>query len=197
MKEALPDAVPPMKGISNCHHVYTGDDCSVWYRDLVCLCDPGTQCNCLPPQRWNASPSAPPIQHLSLPLPRTDHPSTSGLTTSEHHQKSEMCNSLSLADGKMLSVGDFVIVRVVPEGRKQVHPIYFVGSIISGQDDDAWTIKCMRRHRSLPTHFVFPDVDDIDTYKTSDILEVLLTPKIVRNIHHFSNDFSTFGSTLR
>jgi len=36
-----------------------------------------------------------------------------------------------------------------------------------------WKVQCMRMNE-----FVFPPVDDIDDYRETDIIEVLLQPKI-------------------
>jgi hypothetical protein len=98
-----------------------------------------------------------------------------------------------------VSANDFVLLRLVSEGRKKSRPIFYVGLVISAAGPKMWRIKCMRRHGDSDRQFVFPDEHDIDTYLEDEIVTVLSSPKIVRNIHYFSDDFSAHlgGGGLR
>jgi hypothetical protein len=78
-------------------------------------------------------------------------------------------------------VGSYVILKLLPIGRKTAHTCYFVGKVLSGSRVEGWQVKCMRRHRSALNQFVYPLTNDIDTYSSDDIVKVL-TPLNMANV---------------
>jgi hypothetical protein len=89
--------------------------------------------------------------------------------------------------------GDYVVIRYAPPKQKKAVPVFYVGVLLNKLADGLWRIQCMR-HRS-GSKFAFPPVDDISEFSVSGIMTFLSTPKIVKSIYHFSNDFSRFSAS--
>jgi hypothetical protein len=96
------------------------------------------------------------------------------------------------------SIGDYVIVRWMPETRKKVvSPLYSVGLVLEEVSEEKWRLKCMRKYGSSLNKYSFPIVDDISEYCKDDIMKLLAEPKQVRSIYHFSDDFTQYSKYLR
>jgi hypothetical protein len=92
---------------------------------------------------------------------------------------------------------DFVLLRLSTQGRKKTTQVFYVAQIVCAVGPRMWKAQCMRKYGNSSNQFVFPDKDDCDTYLEEEMEMVLSQPKVVRNIYHFSNDFSAFCSNLR
>jgi hypothetical protein len=92
--------------------------------------------------------------------------------------------------------GTFVLLKLQPGGKKNAQPVFYVGSIVC-RVKNGWKIRCLRRKRGSTKCFTFPDREDESVYTDSDIVQVLESPKIMRSIHHFHEDFSVYASCLR
>jgi hypothetical protein len=81
-------------------------------------------------------------------------------------------------------VDDYVLLKLLPKGRKAAHPTYYVGNVM-GVIDSQYRVQCLRRHNMSLCAFFYPDKEDIALYSLSDIVVTLPQPKIVRSIYHF------------
>jgi hypothetical protein len=94
-------------------------------------------------------------------------------------------------------VDDYVLLKLLPKGRKAAHPIYYVGNVM-GVIDSQYRVQCLRRHNMSLCAFFFPDKEDIALYPLSDIVVILPQPKIVRSIYHFPGEvFEAYANGLR
>jgi hypothetical protein len=90
----------------------------------------------------------------------------------------------------------YVVIKLLPKGKRTAHPVFYIGSVVC-QEKDRWKLQCMLRHKSSMNCFVYPVHEDIDIYPESDIIKVLKTPKVVKTVHHFSDDLSEFSHAMR
>jgi hypothetical protein len=91
----------------------------------------------------------------------------------------------------------YVVLKLLPHGKKKVHPVYYIGSVICA-DGVGWKIQCMRRKQGASNAFLYPPQEDIDTYNKDTIVKVLKAPKVARNVYYFhSDDICAFEGALR
>lgn len=183
-------SIPLMKGLSLCHHVYSNNG-FIFYRRLACSCTAPAICQCfdpvcyLPPSEMScsslptSSTAADSIDDLglpSLPLPLS-------------HQIKSNCPELP-------KDGDFVVLQL-PLSGKCNSQVYYIGYVMgSTPPSGGWRIQCMRRQNNSISEFIFPVIDDICEYQLSDIVQVLQQPKLIRHVHHFSDNLSSFMPNL-
>jgi hypothetical protein len=96
------------------------------------------------------------------------------------------------------AVGDSILIRYTPR-RKGASIQHYVGIIrakghLQGQDS-GWEVECLRS-QGQPGRFIFPPKKDKAIYTESDICMLLSNPKIVNNVHYFSDDLSHYSATL-
>jgi hypothetical protein len=134
----------------------------------------------------------PPSSSCSSPLPLKERIqcSTSNTQINQHPVMPELVPVCS---------GDFVVIKMIPEGKRKVQSVYFVACLLSEEADKTWNVRCMRRYRSTSlTQFIYPVQNDIGIYHENDFLVNLGTPsKVIRNVHHFDADMSAFVVGLR
>jgi hypothetical protein len=124
---------------------------------------------------------------MTIPQPSRDHLSPSVTTTSSsssHYEAPCVANA-----------DDYVIVKLIPKGRKSCHPAYYVG-YVSAVDGEVFTIQCMRRYNMSINSFVFPEKEDFALYSVNDIVTVLRKPKVSRQIYYFPNNFTPYSNGL-
>jgi len=61
--------------------------------------------------------------------------------------------------------------------------------------DPGWEVRYMRRQGADPDKYVFDKVESI-AHKTGDIVTILSSPKIIRRVYHFRDDFRQFASRI-
>ena len=64
--------------------------------------------------------------------------------------------------------------------------------MISRTSEGEYYVKCFRRLTTSLNKFVYPERDDFTDVRSQDIVHILQIPKIVRDIHYFSDDLSNF-----
>jgi hypothetical protein len=95
------------------------------------------------------------------------------------------------------SQNDFVILQLIPEGRRKQKPLFYVGHIICSSGPRMWKVQCMRRYGDAINQFVFPDKEDCEIYLHDEIVKVLSSPKVAHSVYHFVDDFTPYSSSLR
>ena len=62
-----------------------------------------------------------------------------------------------------MTVGEYIIVKVFPEGNRHIH---FIALIIDGPDDDGdFEVKYMKRSQKITGGFLFPEIDNLASIK--------------------------------
>jgi hypothetical protein len=148
-------------------------------------------------QRWPTSTCIKTISDVSCSAQLGSLSSQEGITSMQFGPSFAQ-TELSVESHLNIIPERFVVVRIIPQGKKKVFPVYFVGFVICVEPGRLWRIKCMRRHRYRLNDFVFPEKEDSDLYTSDEVVKVLSEPKILRNnVHHFSDELSPFLSGLR
>jgi hypothetical protein len=107
-------------------------------------------------------------------------------------------DSESQQDHLTITPDSFVIVQIIPQGKKKVSPVHYVGNVICAEKGGFWCILFMRRHGCELNQFIFPEKEDTELYCIDEIVKVLCTPKVLRNnVHNFPDDLSFYRTTLR
>jgi hypothetical protein len=137
-----------------------------------------------------------PVPIVSSSSASSDTETTETETSKHSRSSSDTENLLPTFPRPVPCAGNYVVVKYIPFGQKKMIPAYYVGLLLNESSDGIWRIKCMRRRGTL-NKFTFPRVDDISEFQVTDIMTFLTEPKLVRAVHHFTDDFSRFSSTLR
>ena len=96
---------------------------------------------------------------------------------------------------ELITPNAYVVVCFVPT-KHNSHPVYYVASVIR-QFGNLWEIQCMRRQGTSGNKYAFVS-EDFSNCESSDIMQILHAPKMVRCVYHFDiDDFSLYEGYMR
>jgi hypothetical protein len=162
------------------HHVLEIDDC-IYVRPLACTCIQKSPCiECYSPTKWDV------CEHQE---PEATEIIIKNVNEQIVHDTSEFL--LPTFPRPVINAADFVLLRFQPSSKNSTS-VYYVGKVLRKVSDE-WEIKCMRRKGNSGATFRFPQTDDVAAYKNSDVVILLMAPRIVRGIHYFLDNLSMYN----